>query len=217
MEKENLKPNEEPSISILLPGYEPVAGSSTNIDHNATLEELFKEQIACGIRTFKAEGKMMPAAFLICRDYEKERYKIAIYPMPNPGPGAMELHSHVLKRLISEMKAAEQPKFKLVGIIIGMDGHMSAVPIEKALNPDGTLNKSNYVPPREDPNAKDVLHFSLENAFGKHVIVYEYITATDGSIVVSEKPFMDVKEPYNERANQNANFGFFFAEKVNQN
>lgn len=214
--KENVNPTGGDS-HILMPGFGPAKGSSANIDHSVSLEELFKEQIKCGINAFKAEGKMMPAAFLICRDYENERYKIAIYPMPNPGPGAMELHSHVLKRLVSEIKAAEQPKFKLIGIIIGVDGRMRVVPIEKALNPDGTLNKSNYVPPREDPNAKDVLHFSLEYAFGKHTIVYEYVTASDGSVVVSEKPFMDVKEPYNERVNQNANFGFFFAEKVNQN
>lgn len=217
MEKKNLNPNEEPSTSIIVPGFAPSAGGSTKLDHDVTLEELFKEQINCGIRAFKAEGKMMPAAFLICRDYEKERYKIAIYPMPNPGPGAMQLYSAVLKRLITEMKAAEQPKFKLVGIIIGMDAHMSAVPIEKALNPDGTLNKDNYVRPREDPNAKDVLHFSLEDAFGKHTIAYEYVTSSDGTSVVSETPYIDKREPYNERENQNSNFGFFFAEKMNQN
>lgn len=216
MEKENLKP-EKGDVNILLPGFGPAKGSSGQIDHNVSLEQLFKEQIACGIRAFKAEGKMMPAAFLICRDYENEKYKIAIYPMPNPGPGAMEIHSHILKRLVSEMKAAEQPKFKLVGIIIGIDAHMSQVPIEQALKPDGTLNKANYVPPREDPNAKDVLHFSLEDAFGKHIVAYEYVTASDGTSVVSETPFIDKKEPYNEQANQNSNFGFFFAERVNQN
>lgn len=217
MEKENLNPKEEANVSILMPGFGPSKGGSTPLDHNVTLEQLFKEQIACGIRAFKAEGKMMPAAFLICRDYEKKKYKIAIYPMPNPGPGAMQLHSQVLRRLISEMKAAEQPKFKLVGIIIGMDAHMSQVPIEQALNPDGTLNKDNYVPPREDPNAKDVLHFSLEDAFGKHVIAYEYVQAADGSAVVSETPYIDKKEPYNAKADQNSNFGFFFAERMNQN
>lgn len=214
--KENLNPKEG-DVNILLPGFGPSKGGSKPLDHDVSLEQLFKEQIACGIRAFKAEGKMMPAAFLICRDYENERYKIAIYPMPNPGPGAMALHSQVLRRLISEMKAAEQPKFKLVGIIISVDAHMSQVPIEQALNPDGTLNKDNYVPPRQDPNAKDVLHFSLEDAFGKHVVAYEYVQAADGSAVVSETPYIDKKEPYNAKADQNSNFGFFFAERMNQN
>lgn len=216
MEKENVTP-EKGDVNILLPGFGPSKVGSVPLDHSVSLEELFKAQVECGLRAFKAEGKMMPAAFLVCRDFKEEKYKIAIYPMPNPGPGAMEIHSQVLKRLISEMKAAEQPKFKLVGVIIGMDAHMRQVPIEQALNSDGTLNKTNYVPPREDPNAKDVLHFSLENAFGRHIVAYEYITASDGTSVVSETPYMDIKQPYDEKANQNSNFGFFFAEKVNQN
>lgn len=221
MEKENINPQESSKFgkSQTILGdekhYAGIAGAF--LDHSVSLEELFRGYVNCGITAFKTEGKMMPAAFLVCRDYEKEKYKIGIYPMPNPGPGAMEFHSMVLRRLISQMKQSEMNTFKLIGVIIGMDAHMSQVPIEQALNSDGSINKDNYVPPSQDPQAKDVLHFSLENAFGKHVIAYEYVTASDGSVVVSEKPFMDVKEPYNERANQNANFGFFFAEKVNQN
>jgi hypothetical protein len=214
--KENVNPTGGDS-NILMPGFGPAKGSLANIDHSVSLEELFKEQIKCGINAFKAEGKMMPAAFLVCRDFEQEKYKIAIYPMPNPGPGAMEFHSMILKRLISQMKQSEMNTFKLVGVIIGMDAYMSQVPIEQALNSDGSINKDNYVPPSQDPQAKDVLHFSLEDSFGKHIIAYEYITASDGTAVVNETPFIDKKEPYNERANNNSNFGFFFAEKIAQN
>lgn len=219
MEKENINPSEKKFGSAqTLSGddknYKGIVGETLN--HDVSLEELFRGYVRCGINAFKLEGRMMPAAFLICRDYKEEKYKIGIYPMPNPGPGAMEVHSAILKKVISEMKAAEQDTFKLIGVIIGMDAHMSQVPKEKALNADGTLNKNNYVPPREDPNALDVLHFSLEDAFGKHILAYEYIQASDGTVVVKDEPFMDEKIPFNKFTNQ-GNFGFFFAEPVSAN
>lgn len=220
MEKENINPSEKKfgSAQTLLgdnKNYKGIVGETLN--HDASLEELFRGYVRCGINAFKLEGKMMPVAFLVCRDYKEEKYKIGTYPMPNPGPGAMEFHAMILKKLISQMRQSEQPTFKLIGVIIGVDAHMSQVPIEQALNPDGSINKSNYVPPSQDPQAKDVLHFSLEDAFGKHLLVYEYIQSADGSAVVNETPFIDKKEPYNERVDKNSNFGFFFAEKVNQN
>ena len=221
MEKENINPQESSKFgkSQTILGdekhYAGIAGAF--LDHSVSLEELFRGYVNCGITAFKTEGKMMPAAFLVCRDYEKEKYKIGIYPMPNPGPGAMEFHSKVLRKLIGEMKAAEQNTFKLIGIIIGIDSHMSVVPKEQVLDANGNLDHSKYVSPRNDPNAKDVLYFSLESAFGKHILAYEYITSADGSIVVQETPFMDEKVPYDPKVDKDSNFGFFFAERMNQN
>ena len=78
------------------------------------------------------------------------------------------------------------------------------------------LDKSKYVAPSQDPNSKDVLTFSLEDSFGKHFIAYEYIQ-TEEDVVISDKPIVDIKNPYDEREDKNSNFGFLFAEKTSQN
>ena len=224
MEKENVNPQESNNFSKFGKSQVLMADESQytstvgmNISHNCSLEELFRGYVDCGIKAFKKDGEMMPAAFLVCRDYKEEKYKIIIIPMPNNGPGAMQIHSQILRRLCAEMKAAEQPTFKLVGVIIGMESLMSQYKKEEIFDGKGNIDKDKYVPPSQDKNAKEVLNFWLEDKFGKHILIYEFIKSADGSIVVNETPLIDEKQPYDEQTDKNSNFGFPFAEKMNQN
>ena len=221
MEKENINPVESNKFgknqTFLGNEQKYEKASEMNIDHNVTLEELFKGYISCGVETLKRDGQMMPAAFLICRDYKEEKYKIGIFPMLNTSPGAMQFHSQVLRKLIGDIKAKESKTFKLIGVVIGMDAHMSMVNTNEILDKNGKIDKSKYVPPSKDKNSKDVLHFTLENSFGKHTIAYEYVRSSDGNIVVSTEPLVDTKRPYSAFEDEESNFGYFFAEKMNNN
>ena len=100
--------------------------SEEMINHNCSLEEVFKAHIRCGIASFKKERTMMAAAFLFFRDYEKKEWKVAIFPLPNTGPGA--IHSMVkFSETYRRIKKTDTNDFKMEGLIMGMDSHMSYV------------------------------------------------------------------------------------------
>lgn len=183
------------------------SGVVKTLDENSSLEELFESYIECGTKTFERDGKLKPAAFLIIRNLVTEKYSTAVYPMYNEKPGDMELHSQILRKLVKQMLVSGTPKATLVGIVIGMDAFMSIQDVKDIK--DATA-------PSKDPKAKDVLHFTLETSFGKHMKVFEYIKSSDGAVVVNFTPIQDTKHPYNEIEDK-GNFGFFMSQKVSQN
>jgi len=184
---------------------------------DATIHEIFNDYIDIVKKLFQEKKDWCPVCFFIFRDYKKPMWKAACYPMFNPAPGAMEFHAQVLRKLIREMKGGEQNEFKLVGVMRVMDAFVSKYERDEIMTPDGEIDRTKFVSPRNDPKAIDVLQFELEEIFVKHCKSWEYIKSDAGDIVYKDTPYIDDKMPFDEVANKNSNMAFLFTEGARQN
>lgn len=177
-----------------------------------TLAQIFDNLIKIGTQGFVRDKALATCAFLILRDFKNSKYKVIILPMPSTNPEEKYLNSTILQTIVTKLKKQGNKDMKLIAVVKGGDAHMSVYDKDEAINKDGSINRDVVTQPSKDKNAKDVLLFELEEAFTKHTKVFEYIISDEGDVVISSKPYIDSKQPYNDIEARNSNFSYTFTE-----
>lgn len=191
------------------------------IKHSQSLPELFDTLIKSGISTFKKDLILMPAAFIITRDLKEQTYSMMIYPMMNRKEGELQIYLRLLKKFVKELQSQYEPTTRrIVAVIRGMEG--ASVVYDKVtdlINAKGeVVLPKDYVPPLDHPDAKSMLIFQCEEEFFSHTKFYEYIMSPDNkSVVVSETPTYDTKEPFNAVMDKNLDTSYMFTKPQSQN
>lgn len=144
---------------------------------------LFERVIASGKETLKSCLKMPPLIFAALCDKDGNITNIGIAPIL---PRTSQTPEAIFKG--ASILAAEGEK--VFGYITAVEAHMQTANKDKFLGPDGKI-RADYIPPSKDPNAKDVLIFTLRTDSHKYVKIWEYIASSDGHVVISPKPVID--------------------------
>lgn len=175
-----------------------------------TLSQIFDNLIEIGKQGFRRDKKLMTMAFLILRDCKNNKWKTIVVPMPAFKAEDTQMNAIALKRLVEDLKKNSTEDIKLMAVVKGTDAHMSEEDSDKIINPDGSINQENFIPPRLNKNSKDVLLFELEESVVKHTKVFEYILSDDGDVVLNDTPYIDHRSAYDAQEDKNSNLSFVF-------
>lgn len=194
----------------------------SKIENTDELELAFKEIVDKGIKIFKDTKTMAEIVFLMMKDSNEDKLIAIGLPIPNMNNQLNCIISSLIKSVIDDIKSGSIPGLedkKLIGVVHAADAHLSMYekndPNKPLMGTDGKI--TNFTPPSKDANAKDVLFFSCESLFKRHIVSYEYITSAEGEVAVSSTPFIDNISPYNEIEARNSKFGFLFTEGTTLN
>lgn len=181
-----------------------------------TLVQLFDHFNTEVMKVMKDHGKVCGITAFMFRDNVDKKWKAGLYPMPNLFPGAMDLHGKLVRDLVKKMKETPVAGFTLTGVYRMTDCHMSFANRKDCLDVNGDVDMDKFVRPSEDPKAKDVLQFEMEDAFVKHTKSYEYVRVND-DVIFNDKPIHTSKSAYNPIEDKNSTFGYVFTEGTQLN
>lgn len=184
------------------------------IDKDLSLKEIFGNFIKVGIEGFRKGVQLPNVVFLVLKDLNTKEHKVVVFPIVAKNERELQINTAILKKIVKEIeeatfKAKEVQDHRLVGIIRCGVGRMKKVKIADVVKKNGDLDLGDIVRPHEDPEAKDVLIFDLEEDFVKTTMMYEYVDL-GGIAVVKEDPVVENKRGYDAREDANALYGFLF-------
>lgn len=167
------------------------------------------------------DNDLMGACYIIVNNLTNNVFEMALVPVIVINKDSPAINAAIIKELLEEFKNNFSKDAKTVRkiktVITVVQG--SILTMEKKdvnFSVDGRItNKIGKI--SENPNSKKVLIFTIEEEFIVKSLIYETLEVDENTIMINDKPMIDIKNAYDSRVANNSSMGYLFTKGSSNN